>query len=326
LVGKVTVIGGQNPFSHDVEFNIENLSVPGHHVPGKETNGKGLSILLNPGETIHQHREIAHANVTKETTEYQETYPEYPTLDDLRKNTFEDSALQAHKIKHNDTNPHPVVDYYEAVIKKKLHPDVAKKAVTTSADNKNFVLMDRGVFEKTVSEMRKSPIVSSKLNNMSNVADMKVHVVPSEPKGDVSRLFQTKPTTGGVFGGQKGDNTDSSSTKRTRFTKRGPEESKRNISSGVLPGLQTKSASLFGTRTKNATDYGSTNTQNPENATSNNNLASFSAQENADFSQRSWINSAKSVGQDVTQAKQAFVIVQVQSIPASKIKNLRTNS
>lgn len=292
LVGKVTLIGGNNTFGHDVVFDMPNINVPGHHSPGSSVTQNGLKLVLGAGEQIHQKREIASANIDNKTTRYQERYPDYPTLEHLTDNTYEDKSLRSYKIKHTDSNPHPVMDYYNQKIRPRLTEENANNYVYRSEDNKDYYIMKSRMFEKTISDMKSNPTVASKINNVSDVSSMEVYVTPAEQKGDIKNMLKQKTSSSLNKPGQKDQYQNTTSTSRSVPRK---------------------------------FDFTSKTTAQPKSAAGRSNTS----QDNeglmgqSDFGNRSWISSAEKSGVDPSKVGSAYVILQIESIPARRLKEMQ---
>jgi hypothetical protein len=325
LVRRVTITGGNNPFPHDVEFHFPDLIVPGHHMPGQEAGKKGLVVTLTAGEQIQSAREIANAKITNDTTKYHKSYPSYSTLNDLKKNTFEDPTLNGVKILHTGNQPHPVVHYYEAY----MAPSEGKNPnMFKSRDDSNYVLMNKGVFDKTVMKMNKDPAVLGRLGNMSDVSNISAFAIPAEAKGDISLLLKqgdglkgasndtTSSTTSNVFSSGARRVTKATETHRARR----PTGLEFNTTSTTFgKNQQTKSSG----GKKNQFDIGN-DQDDLEDLTGGERGQLGLTSANTDFSDRSWVNSSMQCGNDVKMPKQAFLKIMVESMPASKLKTLNT--
>jgi hypothetical protein len=170
IVRKVTAVKGSSTFPHSIDFDFPNIIVPGH-LSGKSSklgsgnsgdsssfksqlngnseqkqkkdkdkttgsntetgNKNGLSLTLNPGETITNPREIANSNVNNGVINYLKKFASYTTTDSMSKGISYDVNGKV-KINHTDEKPHPLVQYYKDRYKSTVNSNSNNPASSTT--------------------------------------------------------------------------------------------------------------------------------------------------------------------------------------------------
>jgi len=225
IVRNVVVAGAHNPYPFDLEFYVKNVVVPDtfhphsqmvHVTPSKAGKGKsarGLSFVLNGGETVApgQGRELVSTSLNPKEVTFHSFYPEFHQ-GNLELGTTRDDTEGVIKIKHDDKNPHPIVDFTAHLTKK--DQTTYGSMVRPSKDSQGYFLMKKNDFD-TVSDslsdrMGKSPLAKSSLGT-PEVFVKAVNLAGNHP---VQSDKQRRPT-GNVSGAPKKPSSSSSAGIRT---------------------------------------------------------------------------------------------------------------